>query len=317
MFRFFGIAISGEAEPATRQQAAKVVLEPVGTAPKFSKLLTDILVSEGDKVVFECCVEGEPRPSISWLLNNQEITSTDGIQIAEDGKGNVSLTIVKALPSHKGVYTVKASNICGEAKCFANLIVKSFSPADIKRPEPQQEEKVTPAFKELFADRSILENQSTKFECVITGKPQPKVQWLLNDKPVTGKEFLQTTVGDRHVLTLQRAQKEHCGRYSCVAENEAGKATCVAFLSVMEDYPKDTKTTPLIESSTVSEKSETSSFTMKKSSFMQSSSSQMTQSTGMEPKSQVHSFTAQADHLLKEVDHNPVVEVGDPSPFSV
>ncbi|XP_063235498.1 titin isoform X2 [Bacillus rossius redtenbacheri] len=306
--------ISGDAEPATRQQASKVVVEPVGTAPKFGRLLTDVLASEGDQVVLECCVEGEPRPSITWLLNNREIASTDGIQIAEDGKGNVSLTIVKAQPGHKGVYTVRASNVCGEAKCFANLIVKSFGPADIKRPEPQRPEKETPAFKELFADRSILENQSTKFECVISGKPQPKVQWLFNDKPVAGKEFLQSSVGDRHVLTLQRAQKEHCGRYACVADNEAGKATCVAFLSVMEDYPKDTKPAPapLIERSTVAaEKSETSSsFSVQKSTIVQSSSSQLTQSTGGgEPRTQVHSFSARADHLREEVDRKPVVEI--------
>lgn len=38
-----------------------------------------------------------------------------------------------------------------------------------------QEKPIAPAFQELFADRTVNENDTTKFECVITGKPVPKV----------------------------------------------------------------------------------------------------------------------------------------------
>ncbi|CAG2064959.1 unnamed protein product, partial [Timema podura] len=76
-------ATVGETEPATRQQPAeKTVEEPLtsGMAPRFTKLLTDILATEGDQVVLECCVGGDPHPDIRWFLNNHEIVSTDGIQ---------------------------------------------------------------------------------------------------------------------------------------------------------------------------------------------------------------------------------------------
>lgn len=97
-------------------------------------------------------------------------------QLNHDEEGNVSLTILEVSPDHKGVYTVKARNPCGEAKCFANLIVKTISSPEIKRKSVEIKEKhVAPAFQELFADREVYENETTRFECVITGKPTPKV----------------------------------------------------------------------------------------------------------------------------------------------
>lgn len=71
---------------------------------------------------------------------------------------------------------MKAHNTCGEAKCFASLIVKTISSPEIKhRTAEIQGKHIAPAFQELFADRIVNENDTTKFECVITGKPVPKV----------------------------------------------------------------------------------------------------------------------------------------------
>lgn len=69
-----------ETDPAVRGQLVEVV-EPTGVAPKFSKLLTDILAPEGNKVTFECCVNGDPKPDIKWYLNNEEIHHSDHIQV--------------------------------------------------------------------------------------------------------------------------------------------------------------------------------------------------------------------------------------------
>lgn len=90
----------------------------------------------------------------------------------EDAEGNVTLTLLKVAPEDKGVYTVKATNSFGEAKCFAQLIVK-------QKPKPvEPEEKLTlPIFKETFTDTVVNENDETKFECVIVGKPTPKVSF--------------------------------------------------------------------------------------------------------------------------------------------
>jgi Immunoglobulin I-set domain. len=70
----------GETNSAMRGELVEVV-EPKGVAPKFSKLLTDILAPEGNKVTFECCVNGDPKPNIKWYLNNEEIHHSNHIQV--------------------------------------------------------------------------------------------------------------------------------------------------------------------------------------------------------------------------------------------
>jgi len=38
-----------------------------------------------------------------------------------------------------------------------------------------EERLIRPTFKETFQDRKIVEGVSTKFECIVIGKPSPKV----------------------------------------------------------------------------------------------------------------------------------------------
>jgi hypothetical protein len=73
-------AAVGETDPAMRGKLVEVI-KPAGVAPKFSKLLTDVLAPEGNKVTFECCVSGDPKPSIKWYLNNEEIHHSNRMQV--------------------------------------------------------------------------------------------------------------------------------------------------------------------------------------------------------------------------------------------
>jgi hypothetical protein len=52
-----------------------------GTPPKFTKLLTDILVPEGETAILECEVEGTPQPIITWLFNNKPIGPDERFQV--------------------------------------------------------------------------------------------------------------------------------------------------------------------------------------------------------------------------------------------
>ncbi len=49
--------------------------------PKFTKLLTDVLVREGDTAVLECAVSGYPQPEIKWFLNTSEVIFSDRVQV--------------------------------------------------------------------------------------------------------------------------------------------------------------------------------------------------------------------------------------------
>lgn len=290
----------GDAEKTTKPVEEKPLL--VGNPPKFTKLLSDVLVSEGDRVILECFVTGDPTPEIKWLLNNQEIHTNDHYKFSQDAEGTVKLEIEHVVPDDKGVYTVKASNALGDAKCFSQLIVKSLrSPPEVAR-ITHEEAKIAPAFKELFADRSCFEEQSTKFECIVTGKPAPKIRWLFNGDAVSGKDFLISTSGERQVLTIPKISLQNQGKITCVAENDAGKASCEAVLSVQ---PIALVTLPDMSKSLSSEQH--SEYSMKREVFVQSSSSSkvISSSSGVsEPQVQVHSVASQDHHSFKQTNQD-------------
>lgn len=290
-----------EVTPVKDNETDKIT--PAGTPPKFSKLLSDVLVSEGDRIILECCVSGEPVPDIRWLLNNQEINASDHVVLTHSDDGTVRLEIEKITPDDKGVYTVKASNCCGDAKCFAQLIVKSLRTTDSK---VYEEGKLAPFFKELFADRTCFENQTTKFECIVTGKPTPKVKWLFNGEPVSGKDYLVSTSGDRQVLSIPEVSLNNQGKISCVAENEVGKASCEAYLSVQ---PICLVTLPEME--TIVKVDQGESYSVKRQVFVQSSSSSKfvssssTTTNGGEPQTQVQSISSQDHKSFKQINQEP------------
>ncbi|XP_046754019.1 uncharacterized protein LOC124416756 isoform X6 [Diprion similis] len=231
------VEVEVEAEPEPEVEAnpkTQVEIVEAGSPPRFTKLLTDLLVAEGEKSVFECAVTGEPKPEIKWLLNNKEISPSDRIEIKDGEFGSSILEISRTLPEDKGNYIVKATNSLGEAKAFAHLIVKSLGDLlQTSEEMVQMEEKlVAPTFKEIFSDKIIIAGNTTKFECIVVGKPTPKTQWLFNGQPVCGKGFLVSMSGDRQVLTVPDAQDGLNGTVSCVAENSVGKAACTASLEV-------------------------------------------------------------------------------------
>ncbi|XP_044588390.1 uncharacterized protein LOC123267682 isoform X4 [Cotesia glomerata] len=208
----------------------------VSTAPQFVKLIADVLVSEGEDAVFECQVTGEPKPDLRWYFNNEEIVFVhERITMTHDKTGNCTLKICSTTAEDKGNYVAKAINLIGEAKAIARLVVKPASNESFKREEliPMEEKLVAPSFEEIFEDkRVVLPGVSTKFECIVHGKPTPKIQWMFNEKPVHGKSFLVSVSGDRQVLTIPETNQEHVGFISCVAENTKGKATCTTQLDV-------------------------------------------------------------------------------------
>lgn len=293
-----GVTPVADTEQPVKETEEKV--EPAGIAPKFSKLLTDVLVSEGDRVILESCVSGEPKPEIKWLLNNEPVPISDHFKTTHDDEGNIKLEIDSVLPEDKGVYTVKATNKIGDAKCFAQVIVKSQR---VQETTKYEEVKTPPQFKETFNDRVVFDGTSTKFECIVTGKPAPKIKWLFNDEPVSGKDYLVSTSGDRQVLSIPEVKKENAGRISCVAENEIGRSTCVANLTVQSVTDI---TLPEPQPQQLSSLVPDSNFSMKHEVYMHTTSSTSSKitssSTIAEPHVEVHSLTTEDEKSLKQIN---------------
>ncbi|XP_076636076.1 uncharacterized protein LOC143349064 isoform X2 [Colletes latitarsis] len=226
--------VSVPGEPHRGEDAAAA-----GSPPRFAKLPTDSLVAEGENAIFECAVVGEPKPELRWFSDSVEVTGNERILVKQTEDGTGILKILSTIPEDRGNYVVKATNVHGKAKAFARLVVRSLGDFRGKEEFVQMEEKlIAPTFKEKFESRNVPEGVSTKFECIVFGKPSPKIQWLFNDRPVHGKDFLVSVSGDRQVLTIPETGSTHVGTISCVAENAAGKAVCTARLEI-GGWPKE------------------------------------------------------------------------------
>ncbi|XP_058831727.1 titin isoform X6 [Topomyia yanbarensis] len=305
------------AEPAVRQPAERV-LPVLGAPPKFERLLSDILATDGEKCQFECAVSGDPRPSIRWFVNNREIEENPRVRSVYREDGVVKLIIEQVFPEDKGVYTVKAFNPSGEAKCFSNLIVKSVNAPEFETvPAFLSDSVVCPTFKELFADRTVKLHDSTKFECIVVGKPQPKIRWFFNDRPVQGHDFLVSTSGDRQVLAIPEVVPELAGKITCLAENEAGHAQCVAFIKLADVFgavPFQPQT--MAESMLQVDNTGSSTVTLQKQ--VTTSTSSYSSSTLVEngvSQSEVHAQSAHLDRSFKKVGDKPP-EVSESKQFS-
>lgn len=258
--------------------------------PRFEKLLTDILANEGETVEFQCSVAGAPTPKIKWFLSNNELFESDDIRFVHNvDDGKVKLVLTNITSESKGVYTVQATNTYGEAKCFSHLIVKSVNAADILPDKQNQSEEKNNflVFKEQFGDKVVNIGDTVKFECIVIGKPTPKIRWMFDDKPVHGKNFLPSTSGERQVLTIPSASFETSGKISCVAENESANVSCVAYLNLSNGLaPMSSERT---HQKTEEYNTESSNVTIKQQ-------SEITTRT-----SQISSYQTDSDALTKEI----------------
>ncbi|KRF98945.1 uncharacterized protein Dwil_GK12604, isoform C [Drosophila willistoni] len=291
-----------QAEPATRAQAERQSL-PKDTQPKFERLLSDVLVDEGEQVVLEVQASGDQPLTAQWYLTNREVHLDDRVTSQEDNElGIFKLILNNVSAQDKGVYTVKVSNRAGDAKCFSHLIVKSVNAPENRRSSQSSveivERHLCPEFKELFSDKQAHIDDVVKFECIVKGKPTPKVHWFFNDQPVHGHNFLVSTSGERQVLTIQKLTHDAVGKISCVAENEAGKATCVAFLNIIGS---GIPATSEVQTMSQEHNTESSRVTIKKQTYTTTSTSQVNSYEGNVPQTEVHHSSAHIDQSLKQL----------------
>ncbi|XP_036337176.1 titin homolog isoform X4 [Rhagoletis pomonella] len=291
------------AEPATRAQSERQSV-PKETLPKFEKFLTDVLADEGETVEMEVIVSGDQPFTAKWYLANKELNENERIStIANPAAGVFKLILRNVVADDRGVYTVKVSNNGGDAKCFSQLNVKSVNAPDHQRSQQVEpvENLTCPEFKEIFSDKQAHADDMVKFECIVKGKPTPKVHWCFNDQPVHGHNFLVSTSGDRQVLTIQKANIDTVGKISCIAENEIGKATCAAFLSLLGPGMQPIPATSDLQTTTQEHNTESSRVTMKKQTFTTTSTSQISSFEGNIPQTEIHHSSAHIDQSLKQL----------------
>ncbi|KAF1514388.1 Palladin, partial [Eudyptula albosignata] len=134
-----GIDLNGEhfSERESITQSEMVLCHPFinmeenqSSAPQFTQKLRSQEVAEGNKVLLECRVAGNPVPDVRWFCEGKELQNTPDIQIRSGSGGLHSLIIAEAFEDDTGRYTCLASNSIGSDSTSAEIFIEGASSTD-------------------------------------------------------------------------------------------------------------------------------------------------------------------------------------------
>ncbi|CAN0028370.1 peroxidasin homolog isoform X1 [Lampetra fluviatilis] len=183
--------------------------------PRITSEPQNVDVTLGNVVYFTCRAEGNPKPDIIWLHNNDEIDmSMERMNLLEDG----TLMIKDTQESDQGVYQCMAKNLAGEVKT-QEVLLRYFGVA------------ARPSFVIQPQNTEVLVGESVTLECSATGHPQPRITWTRGDGGLLPSDprFAITPSGGLFIESVAEADG---GQYTCHADNNQDAIQSTAFIIV-------------------------------------------------------------------------------------
>ncbi|XP_044528060.1 hemicentin-1 [Gracilinanus agilis] len=171
--------------------------------PKVTVMPKSQSFTTGSEVSIMCSSTGYPKPKIVWTYNDLFIMGSHRYRMTLEG----TLIIKNAIPKDAGEYGCLASNLAGTDKQTSTLRY-------VDAP------KLTVVQSELL----VALGDTTIMECQTTGVPSPQVKWFKGDLELRASVFIHID-SQRGILKIQETQDLDAGDYTCVAVNEAGRAT--------------------------------------------------------------------------------------------
>ncbi|XP_026569435.1 netrin receptor DCC [Pseudonaja textilis] len=178
----------------------------------FLQRPSNVVVVEGKDAILECCVSGYPAPAFTWLRGDEPISFRVKKYSLLAGS---NLLISNATDDDSGSYTCVVTYRDENSSASAELSIL-----------------VPPWFITHPSNLYAYESMDIEFECAVSGKPAPTVQWIKNGEVVIPSDYFQIVGGSNlRILGLVKSDE---GFYQCVAENEAGNAQTSAQLIIPE-----------------------------------------------------------------------------------
>jgi hypothetical protein len=224
-----------------------VKISKILEAPEIMEGPQDIEVSWGSTAIFTCKVSGDPKPSIFWMRNDEEIAlDSTKYTLMENG----SLLIRNTEDSDSGHYECMAKNSDGEVKSRAARMI-------LVRPEQHSRNAYgkyhslntnnvyaamilylrkllfsyyfsgSPVFLVMPVGVTTSEAASEiNLHCKAVGNPHPTITWSLNGVQLTSSE--RHFIDRDGTLIIRPVKASDHGTYRCDATNDNGRISAIA-----------------------------------------------------------------------------------------
>ncbi|XP_023034306.1 hemicentin-1 isoform X2 [Drosophila willistoni] len=160
-------------------------------------------VKKGSSVRIECSASGNPTPNVTWSRKNNILPNGEE-------KLHSHVLSIENVDRHKGgVYICTANNGVGQPASSQVVLHVLYSP-------------------EIAVERPVVfsgEGHEAMLVCIVHGETQPEVIWFKDTMQLdTTERHIMENRGSRHTLIIRKVHPQDFGNYSCVAENQLGKA---------------------------------------------------------------------------------------------
>ncbi|XP_074660403.1 disorganized muscle protein 1-like [Tubulanus polymorphus] len=197
--------------------------KPEGVAPTFVQ--KPAIKQETGRLVFECQIQADPEPNISWFKENSLLNEDNRLKFRVDSLGNqvyvVALELYNVTAQDGGSYKVTAKNQFGTSNATLKLNVDA---AQLAAPKGQQ-----PTFKSKPEIRQVGSN--VVFEVTVAAEPAPNVVWYFGNAVLQkSARFLisqQSTQQSEYIISLEIVDvtKNDAGQYKVIVKNDFGEST--------------------------------------------------------------------------------------------
>lgn len=175
----------------------------VKAAPYWITGPKNLVLSPGEDGTLICRANGNPPPSITWLINGVAINLAPHDPSRRVEGDTVMFTKVQERAS--AVYQCNVSNIYGYqlANAFVNVLAE--------KPRILSSKKVY----------QVIANKAAFLDCPFFGSPVPHIEWFKATQAsvLYGNGYI---FHDNGTLEVPVAQKDSTGTYTCVARNKLG-----------------------------------------------------------------------------------------------
>lgn len=193
------------------------------SSPQFISQLQDSSAKEGDRVIFECEVVGNPEPVIEWFKDGVSIQNNLDYKSYKSGK-ICTLVIDEVFNADSATFVCRASNLVGTCDTVARLSIKEHV---------NQSQMTPPKILKSLENGRAREGSSYHFSTLASGNPLPTVQWFKNNVCIDDSpDYVINYNNGEAVLYFEEVFLEDDAVYTCNFRNPIGFQQCSARLIV-------------------------------------------------------------------------------------